>query len=131
MPLNDLIASRNQQQQQEEVARAESRRQTRIGRYRERFEQAFGDNSIEEFSVAIDAPGTAEPAVAAGTIEHEGKQHVLVCVKHENGGYWWVLDDKPLFRHLGSSSNVVTNKNRLIDAVMTPSSVSAPPTDEM
>jgi hypothetical protein len=116
MGLDDIAARRAQQNEHDAAERAESRRQTRIGRFIERFQQAFGDNMIRELGVTVDAPDTIEPATATGTFEYQGKQHSLVCRRHDRG-LWWFCNDTPLASHRGHKTNHKFMIDLLINAI--------------
>jgi hypothetical protein len=112
MPLSDIISRHDKQTRLNAERAAESRRQTRIGRYRERFQQAFGD--LDDFDIQVDAPGNPEPAVATGTLMHNNHTYQLVAKRSDLGGIWWYLNGEPLFRHIGSRSNTGQNISVLV-----------------
>jgi hypothetical protein len=89
-------------------------RATRVRRFAELVETAFGEKP-EDMDMQLDDEG---PWKVKGIITYQGRSHVLTYGRNPGAsGKWWFFDGKPMFQHQGRNSLKNANLNRLLDAI--------------
>jgi hypothetical protein len=102
-----------QKRQQTLPGAADGGRTTRLARFAQLVETAFGEKP-EELDMRLEDKGAGQSV--EGHISYNGRNYVLTYGNNPTGrGKWWFLNGEPLFKHQGRLSNTQGNIGRLLE----------------
>jgi hypothetical protein len=102
-----------QNRQQHPVGSADGGRATRLARFAQLVETAFGEKP-EELDMRLEDKGAGQSV--EGHMSYNGRNYILTYGNDGNvRGKWWFLNGAPLFKHQGRLSNTQGNIGRLLE----------------
>jgi hypothetical protein len=111
MSLQELMRDR----QARPAGSADGGRSTRLARFAQLVETAFGENP-EALDMRLEDKGSGQSV--EGHMSYNGQNFVLTYGNNSEGrGKWWFLDHNPFFKHQGRMSNQQSNLGMLLEAL--------------